>query len=166
MPMEEEETNLGAGGSTPATNVGGEGATSSQPGAGASSADQENIYTVIEEVARDAEAEADKIAAEEAAKTAAKEADVEKTQEVVKEHAAKDEADRHQHQAELNSQEEDLVASEGVLAATLRCKDEEVKELDVEKDGLKEQVLGLVKEKDRLNGALVEAQAAVLGKAE
>nr|XP_020184561.1 nucleolar and coiled-body phosphoprotein 1-like [Aegilops tauschii subsp. strangulata] len=77
MPMEEEEEmNLGAGGSTPTTNVGGEGATSSQPGAGASSADQENIDTVIKEVARDAEAEANKIVAEEAAKTKA-EADLE-----------------------------------------------------------------------------------------
>ena len=39
-----------------------------------SPADREDIDTVIEEVARDAEAEADKIAAEEAAKTAAEEA--------------------------------------------------------------------------------------------
>ena len=39
-----------------------------------SSADRGDIDTVIEEVARDAEAEADKIAAEEAAKTAAEEA--------------------------------------------------------------------------------------------
>ena len=36
-----------------------------------SSADREDIDTIIEEVARDAEAEADKIATEEAAKTAA-----------------------------------------------------------------------------------------------
>ena len=36
----------------------------------------------------------------------------------------------------------------------------------MERDGLKEQVLGLAKEKDTLNGALLEAQAAVLGKAE
>ena len=36
--------------------------------------DREDIDTVIEEVARDAEAEADKIAAEEAAKTAAEDA--------------------------------------------------------------------------------------------
>ena len=32
--MEEEEANLGVGGSAPATNAGGEGATSSQPGVG------------------------------------------------------------------------------------------------------------------------------------
>ena len=41
---------------------------------GASSADQENIDTIIEEVARDAEAEANKIAAEEAAKGATEDA--------------------------------------------------------------------------------------------
>ena len=34
--MEDEEANLGAGGSAPATNAGGEGATSSQPGVGKS----------------------------------------------------------------------------------------------------------------------------------
>nr|XP_040258585.1 myristoylated alanine-rich C-kinase substrate-like [Aegilops tauschii subsp. strangulata] len=72
--MEEGEVNLGADGSAPATNVGGEGATSSQPGADPSPADREDIDTVIEEVARDAEAEADKIATEEAIKTAAEDA--------------------------------------------------------------------------------------------
>ena len=41
---------------------------------GPSPADREDIDTVIEEVARDAEAEADKIAAEEATKTVAEEA--------------------------------------------------------------------------------------------
>ena len=41
-----------------------------------------------------------------------------------------------------------------------------VKELEVEWDGLKDQALKLSKEKDTLNGALVEAQGAVLGKAE
>ena len=56
-------------------------------------------------------------------------ADVEKTQEVAKEQAAKDEAARHQHQAELNSQEEDLATHEEALAATLRSKDEEVEKL-------------------------------------
>nr|XP_040258258.1 translation initiation factor IF-2-like [Aegilops tauschii subsp. strangulata] len=56
-PMEEEEEmNLGAGGSSPALNVGGEGATSSQPSAGPSSTDREDIDTIIEEVSRDAEA--------------------------------------------------------------------------------------------------------------
>ena len=56
-------------------------------------------------------------------------ADVEKAQEAAKEHAAKDEATRHQHQAELNSQEEDLAAHEEALAATLRGKDEAVEKL-------------------------------------
>ena len=41
-----------------------------------------------------------------------------------------------------------------------------MKELEVERDGLKEHALKLAKEKDTLNGALVEAQGAVLGKAE
>ena len=41
-----------------------------------------------------------------------------------------------------------------------------VKELEVEWDGLKDQALKLAEEKDMLNGALVEAQGAVLGKAE
>ena len=36
----------------------------------------------------------------------------------------------------------------------------------MERDGLKEQALKLAREKDTLNGALVEAQAAVLSKAE
>nr|XP_020186149.1 uncharacterized protein CG45076-like [Aegilops tauschii subsp. strangulata] len=113
MHMEEGEVNLGAGGSAPATNAGGEGATSSQPAVEPSSAARGDIDTVIEEVARDAEAEADKIATEEAAKTTAEEAakgpageagkaDVEKAQEAAKEQAAKDEAARHQYQAELN----------------------------------------------------------------
>nr|XP_045086317.1 uncharacterized protein LOC123494495 [Aegilops tauschii subsp. strangulata] len=226
----EEEENPGADGSVPALNVGGEGATSSQPSADPSPADPEDVDTIIEEVARDAAAEADKIAAEEAAKTAAeeaakgstketgkaagqeagkgpageagkaaakegavgdqassstasdscmylkgifpshvaetqawfreahkelkaaqdvlderklelvmKQADIEKAQELAREQAAKDEAARHQHPAELNSQEEDLV-----------------KELEVERDGLKDQALKLEKEKDTLNGALLE----------
>ena len=41
-----------------------------------------------------------------------------------------------------------------------------VKELEVERDELKGQALKLSKEKDTLNGALTEAQGAVLGKAE
>ena len=41
-----------------------------------------------------------------------------------------------------------------------------MKELEVEWDGLKDQALKLTKEKDTLNGALIEVQAAVLGKAE
>nr|XP_040249543.1 tol-Pal system protein TolA-like [Aegilops tauschii subsp. strangulata] len=56
---EEEEVNPGATSSVPALSL------------GAPSADQENIDTIIREVARDAEAEANKIAAEEAAKDAA-----------------------------------------------------------------------------------------------
>ena len=116
-----------------------------------------------------------------------KQADIKKAQELAKEQAAKDEAARHQHQAELNSQEEDLAAREEKLSATLHGKDEEVeklvvqstqeleqrhmaaldaqalvhagkvKELEVERDALKDQFLKLSKEKDTLNGAQVEA---------
>ena len=62
-----------------------------------------------------------------------KQADIEKAQELAKEQAAKDEAARHQHQAELNSQEEDLAAREEKLAATLHGKDEEVEKLVVQR---------------------------------
>ena len=40
-----------------------------------------------------------------------------------------------------------------------------VKELEVERDGLKEQALKLSQEKDTLNGALAEAQGAVVSRA-
>nr|XP_020161781.1 probable E3 ubiquitin-protein ligase IRF2BPL [Aegilops tauschii subsp. strangulata] len=74
MRMEEGEASLGAGGSVPTTNVGGEGTTSSQLGTDPPSTDQEDIDTVIEEVAKDAEAEAAKIVAGEVAKSAPEEA--------------------------------------------------------------------------------------------
>ena len=67
------------------------------------------------------------------AKLIQKQADVEKAQEAAKEQAAKDEAARHQHQAQLNSQEEDLAAREEALATTLHDKDEEVKKLVVQR---------------------------------
>nr|XP_040252404.1 uncharacterized protein LOC120969315 [Aegilops tauschii subsp. strangulata] len=69
--MEEEGANMGAGGSVPATNVGEEGSTCSHLGTDPLSMDQVDIDTIIEEVAKDTEAEATKIAAEEAAKFAA-----------------------------------------------------------------------------------------------
>ena len=53
--------------------------------------------------------------------------------EVAREQPAKDEAAQHQHQAELNSQEEDLAAREERLATTLCGKDEEVQELVVQR---------------------------------
>ena len=62
-----------------------------------------------------------------------KQADVEKAQEVAGEQAAKDEAAQQRHQAELNSQEEDLAAREEKLDTTLHDKDEEVKELVVQR---------------------------------
>ena len=58
-----------------------------------------------------------------------KQADIEKAQEAAKEQAAKDEAGRRQQQALLDTQEEDLVAREQALAATLRGKDEEIEKL-------------------------------------
>nr|XP_040245411.1 uncharacterized protein LOC120964654 [Aegilops tauschii subsp. strangulata] len=77
MRMEEEQgTSTGAGGSVPSADAGGEGNTSPQHGTDPPSTDQEDIDTIIEEVAKDAEAEAARIAAaaEEAAKAAAGEA--------------------------------------------------------------------------------------------
>nr|XP_020188330.1 uncharacterized protein LOC109774021 [Aegilops tauschii subsp. strangulata] len=72
--MEEEGASMGNGGSVPATNVGGEGTTSPQLGTDPPSTDQVDVHAVIEEVTKDAEAEATKIAAREAAKSAAEEA--------------------------------------------------------------------------------------------
>ena len=114
-------------------------------------------------------------------------ADVEKAQETAKNLAAAAEAARTQHEATLHSQEEDLAAREEKLAAMLRGKDAEVeklvlqqtseleqrhkealdaqahvhadkvKELEAERDELKEQALKLSQEKDTLNSALTEA---------
>src|SRR3954466_15956531 len=122
-------------------------------------------------------------------------ADIEKAQEKAANLAAAAEAIRNQHQATLNSQEEDLSAREAKLAATLRDKDEElevlvarrtqeleqrhrealdaqalahagkVKELEAERDELKEQALKLSSEKSTLNRALIEAQGAVISRA-
>ena len=101
--------------------------------------------------------------------------------------AAAAEAARTQHQAVLNSQEENLAARKEKLAATLRGKDEEVeklvvqrtqeleqrhkealdaqalvhagrvKELEVERDELKKQALELTRERDAAKGALADA---------
>ena len=122
-------------------------------------------------------------------------ADVEKAQETTKNLAAAAEAARTQHEAVLNSQEEDLAAREEKLAAMLRGKDAEVEklvlqrtseleqrheealnaqaqvhagkveELEAERGGLKEQALKLSQEKDTLNSALTEAQGTVVSKA-
>nr|XP_045087256.1 tol-Pal system protein TolA-like [Aegilops tauschii subsp. strangulata] len=76
--------------------------------------------------------------------------DIEKAQELAREQVAKDEATRHQHQAELNSQEEDLAAREEMLATTLRGKDEElskandsIKDLKLKLEGLEEMLSGV-----------------------
>nr|XP_020191277.1 myristoylated alanine-rich C-kinase substrate-like [Aegilops tauschii subsp. strangulata] len=71
--MEEEGAGMGTGGFVPTMNVGREG-NASQLGTDLPSTNPEDVDTVIEEVAKDVEAEADKIAVEEAAKTAAEEA--------------------------------------------------------------------------------------------
>ena len=122
-------------------------------------------------------------------------ADIEKAQEKAANLAAAAEAVRNQHQAALDSQEEDLTVREAKLAAALRGKDEElealvtrgtreleqrhkealdaqalahagkVRELEVAQDELKEQALKLSNEKSTLNSALVEAQGAVISRA-
>ena len=56
-------------------------------------------------------------------------ADVEKAQETAKNLAAAAEAARTQHEAALNSQEEDLAKREADLDAKLRTKDDEVEKL-------------------------------------
>ena len=56
-------------------------------------------------------------------------ADIEKAQEKAANLAATAEVARNQHQATLNSQEEDLTAREAKLAAALRGKDEELEAL-------------------------------------
>src|SRR3954466_14648630 len=121
-------------------------------------------------------------------------ADIEKAQEKAANLDAAAEATRNQHQAALDSQEEDLSAREAKLAATLRGKDEvletlvarrtreleqrhkeahdaqalahagKVKELEAERDELKEQALKLSGEKRSLNCALVEAQGTVISR--
>ena len=105
------------------------------------------------------------------------------------------EAARNQHQAALDSHEEDLTVREAKLATALRGKDVElealvaqrtreleqrhkealdaqalahagkVRELEVAHDELKEQALKLSNEKSTLNSALVEAQGAVISRA-
>ena len=60
-------------------------------------------------------------------------ADIEKAQEEAANLATADEAVRNQHQAALDSQEEDLTVREAKLAATLRGKDEEVEKLVVQR---------------------------------
>ena len=55
-----------------------------------------------------------------------KQANIGKAQEAAKKQADKDEADWRQQQALLDTQEEDLVAREQALAATLCGKDEEI----------------------------------------
>nr|XP_040258355.1 CRACD-like protein [Aegilops tauschii subsp. strangulata] len=155
-----------------------------------SSADREDIDTIIEEVSRDAKAEANKIAAKDAAKTAAEDAAKGPALEASK--AAAEEAGKGPAQeANKAAAEEGMVddqpsssAASGSgkylkvgddlfvhLPGTARTRaptkgevfDDEVKELEVEWDGLKEQALNLAKEKDTLNGALVETSASVSG---
>nr|XP_020178476.1 TATA element modulatory factor-like [Aegilops tauschii subsp. strangulata] len=120
---------------------------------------------------------------------------VAQTQEAAKEQAAKDEAARRQQKAQLDTQEEDLVAREHVLAATLHDKDKEigkiiaqrtqeleqkhkdtlnalardnagkVEKLELERDGLKKEILELTEERDTANRTLADSQVAISDKA-
>nr|XP_020160703.1 uncharacterized protein LOC109746002 [Aegilops tauschii subsp. strangulata] len=108
--MEEGEASLGAGGSVPATNVGAEGTTSSQPDMDPLSTDQEDIDTVIEELAKDAVAEAARIAAGEAAKSATEEANNWSTGEADK--AAAEEADKASAKEDAKKPAEEEVAND------------------------------------------------------
>nr|XP_020182544.1 tropomyosin-like [Aegilops tauschii subsp. strangulata] len=122
-------------------------------------------------------------------------ADIEKAQEVAKEQAAKDEPTRRQHQALLDTQEEDLVVREQALAAMLHNKDEgigkivaqrtqeleqkhkdaldalaldhagKVEKLELERDGLKKEILELTEERDTANRTLADSQVAISDKA-
>nr|XP_040249565.1 golgin subfamily A member 6-like protein 7 [Aegilops tauschii subsp. strangulata] len=88
-----------------------------------------------------------------------KQTDVKKAQEVAKEQATKDKAAWQQHQALLNSQEEELAAREEALAATFRGKDEE--ELELEREELKKRVSALTAERDAANRTLADVQVAI-----
>nr|XP_040251993.1 uncharacterized protein LOC120969009 [Aegilops tauschii subsp. strangulata] len=97
-----------------------------------------------------------------------KQADIEKAEELAKQQAAQAEPARHQQQAALNSQEEDLELEqkhEEALNAQTQVHTGKVKELEVERDKLKRQALELIGERDAANGTLADAQAAVLSKA-
>nr|XP_020149800.1 cytospin-A-like [Aegilops tauschii subsp. strangulata] len=94
-----------------------------------------------------------------------KQADIEKTQEAAKKQADQDEADRRQ--VLLDTQEEDLVARQQALAATLRGKDEEVErveKLELEREQLKKEILTLTEFGDMANRTLADLQVAVFDK--
>nr|XP_020201078.1 tropomyosin A-like [Aegilops tauschii subsp. strangulata] len=93
-----------------------------------------------------------------------KQADVEKAQEAAKKQADKDEADRRQQQALLDTQEEDLVAHEQALAATLHGKDEEVEKLELEREQLKEEVSKLTEDRDTANRTSADLQVTISDK--
>nr|XP_045087429.1 translation initiation factor IF-2-like [Aegilops tauschii subsp. strangulata] len=122
-------------------------------------------------------------------------ADIKKAQEVAKEQVAKDEADRRQQQALLDTQEEDLAAREEALASTLHGKDEEVEKLvaqrtqdleqkhkdaldalaldhtgkveklELEREELKKEISRLTEERDTANRALADSQVTISDKA-
>nr|XP_020159461.1 paramyosin-like [Aegilops tauschii subsp. strangulata] len=123
-----------------------------------------------------------------------KQADIERAQEAAKEQAAKDEANRRQQQALLDTQEEELVAREQALAATLHGKDEEieklvaqrtqelerkhkdaldalaldqagmVEKLELEREELEKEISKLTEDMDTANRTLVDLQVAVSDK--
>ncbi|XP_037416816.1 uncharacterized protein LOC119279805 [Triticum dicoccoides] len=84
MHTEEEEENAGAGGFPSAPDLGGERASASRPGIGPSS---EDVDTTIKDVAVEAAAKAEKIAAEESTRGATEDAAKGPTKRPNKEHA-------------------------------------------------------------------------------
>nr|XP_045087625.1 acidic leucine-rich nuclear phosphoprotein 32-related protein-like [Aegilops tauschii subsp. strangulata] len=146
-----------------------------------SSVNPEDVDAIIQNIAKAAEADAEKIAAEEATKGAVEDAAKGPAGEAGKAAAEETdkgpsgEADLQKRVAEtqdwLRWARNELKAAQGELAKrdvelTMKLADvEKVKELDVERDGLKEQALKLSREKDTLNGALTEAQGAAISRA-
>nr|XP_040256129.1 formin-A-like [Aegilops tauschii subsp. strangulata] len=67
---------------------------------------------------------------------------------------------------ELVMKQADIEKAQELAREQAQVQAGKVKELETERDGPKDQALKLAKEKDTLNGALIEAQGTVLGKAE
>nr|XP_040251884.1 translation initiation factor IF-2-like [Aegilops tauschii subsp. strangulata] len=159
-----------------------------------SPADREDNDTVIEEVARDAEAEAAKITAEEAAKGAAEDAakgPAGETGKAASEEAKssmaaidKAEVDLEERVTEtqawfrraceelktahdlLAERKQELVLKQADIEKAQEAAKEQAAKDEVERDGLKKHVLELTEERDAAKGALADAQATVLGKVE
>nr|XP_040253716.1 myosin heavy chain, embryonic smooth muscle isoform-like [Aegilops tauschii subsp. strangulata] len=149
-----------------------------------SSVNPENMDAIIEDVAKAAEVDAEKIAAEAAAKGVAEdaaegpagEADKATTEEAGKGPVEGFGKAAVEEEEEVADDQPSSSAGPGfgkylrrhreALDAQALVHASKVKELEVERDRLKDQTLKLAEEKDTLNAALTEAQGAVLGKAE